>query len=409
MNFFNTKSVNFRVLVSGGVLLLILGAVYFFGYSETLTFDRGEAVMSDVATTSASNAITNRVNTATNTKKTNVVASVIPEINTYLAASATPMLIVPLAHLYPAEYDAKILELANLPHLKVASSTTASSTATSTIARRPGPWPVTRAPYPKDGALLPFHRIVAYYGNLFSKQMGVLGKYPADQMLAMLASTTAAWTAADPATPAIPALDYIVTVAQGSAGFGGKYRSRMPPKEIDKVIALAAQVHGIVILDVQVGLSDVRSEVPLLAPYLKLPQVHLALDPEFAMHGGKKPGTIIGTMDAADINFVAQYLAQLVRDNNLPPKVLFVHRFTKDMLTNYKKITPLPEVEIVIDMDGFGYPAKKIGTYTQVVVPEPVQFTGFKLFYVNDVATGHMMTPKEVLKLSPRPSFIQYQ
>lgn len=409
MNFFNTESVSFRVLASGGVLLCALGALYLFGYSETLIFSREEAVIAGVATTSDTGAMMSLKNIATSTKKTSVVARALPEMNTYLAASATPMLIVPIAPLYPAAYDAKMLELANLPHLKVASSTTASSTASSTIARKSGPWPVVRAPYPKDGALLPFHRIVAYYGNLFSKQMGVLGKYPAEQMLAMLASTTAAWTAADPATPAIPALDYIVTVAQGSAGFDGKYRSRMPPAEIDKVIALAAQVHGIVILDVQVGLSDVRSEIPLLAPYLKLPQVHLALDPEFAMHNGKKPGTIIGTMDAADINFAAQYLAQLVKDNDLPPKVLFVHRFTKDMLTNYKKIAPLPEVQIVMDMDGFGNPAKKIGTYTQIVAPEPIQFTGFKLFYVNDVAAGHMMTPKEVLKLSPQPSFIQYQ
>jgi len=69
-------------------------------------------------------------------------------------------------------------------------------------------------------------------------------------------------------------------------------------------------------------------------------------------------------MDARDINWAANYLAKLVRDNNLPPKVLIVHRFTQNMITNYQNIVPLPEVQMVIDMDGWGTQAKKIGTYT---------------------------------------------
>ena len=319
--------------------------------------------------------------------------------------TAAPMLIIPMTPVDPAIYDAKMLKIANLPPLPV----TASTTATSTVVRKPSPWPVKGAPYPNAGALLPSNRIIAYYGNLYSRRMGVLGKYDPPEMLAMLASTTKKWHDTDPSTPIIPALDYIAVVAQAGAGVDGKHRARMPDSEIDKVIALAAQINAIVILDVQVGLSNVQSEIPYFEKYLKLPQVHLALDPEFSMHNGARPGTVVGTMDAVDVNFTANYLAKLVKENNLPPKVLIVHRFTRAMLTNAKKIKPLPDVQVVIDMDGFGSSAKKIGTYTQVVIPEPVQFTGFKLFYVNDVAAGHMMTPSEVLKLSPQPSFIQYQ
>lgn len=331
---------------------------------------------------------------------------VVPVSNVIASASATPMIIVPMTPLDIPAYNAKMLQIANLPPLPVA---TGSTTASTTVIRKPGSWPVTSAPYPLPGALLPGHRIIAYYGNLYSRSMGVLGKYDPPEMFAMLASTTRQWNEADPTTPAIPALDYIAVVAQASAGSDGKYRARMPDSEIDKVVALAAQIHGIVILEIQPGLSSVRTEVPLLESYLKLPQVHLALDPEFAMHNGAKPGTVVGTLDASDVNFVANYLAKLVKENNLPPKVLIVHRFTQAMLTNAKKITPLPEVQVVIDMDGFGSPSKKIGTYTNIVLPEPVQFTGFKLFYKNDVVAGHLMTPTEVLKLSPRPSFIQYQ
>jgi hypothetical protein len=320
-----------------------------------------------------------------------------------------------------AAYDAKMLALANYPPLKtktivmVSSSTGATSTKIVTIPpASPRLWPVKTAPYPNAGALLPFNRIVAYYGNLYSTQMGVLGEYPKPQMLAMLASTTAEWAAADPSTPVIPALDYIVVTAQGSAGADGKYRARMPDSQTDQIVQMAQQINGIVILDVQIGLSNVQTEVPLLEKYLKMPNVELAIDPEFAMHSGAKPGTVIGTLDATDINFAAQYLANLVRQNNLPPKVLIIHRFTQEMVTNYKAITPLPEVQIVMDMDGFGSAAKKINTYQSFIVSQPVQFTGFKLFYKNDqipsiAGSDHMMTPTEVLKLSPQPSFIQYQ
>src|SRR4051812_45325851 len=38
-------------------------------------------------------------------------------------------------------------------------------------------WPV-KAPYPLPDAVLPFHRIVAFYGNLYSKRMGILGELP---------------------------------------------------------------------------------------------------------------------------------------------------------------------------------------------------------------------------------------
>ncbi len=183
----------------------------------------------------------------------------------------------------------------------------------------------------------------------------------------------------------------------------------MPASQIDKIIQMASLVKGIVFLDVQVGLSDARKEIPLLEPYLKLPQVHLALDPEFAMHNGQRPGTVIGTMDASDINYAADYLANIVREYDLPPKMLVVHRFTQAMVTNYQKISPLPEVQIVMDMDGFGPPSQKLTTYQGFIQSEPVQFTGFKLFYKNDSQAGHLMTPSEVLRLSPQPSYIQYE
>lgn len=258
--------------------------------------------------------------------------------------------------------------------------------------------------------LLPEHRIVAYYGNFYSARMGILGEYPEDEVLARLQEEVDNWNRADPETPVVPAIEYIAVVAREAAGKDGKYRGRMPDDQIQKAIDMADKINGIVILDVQVGLSDVQTEVPRLEKFLALPNVMLALDPEFSMKNGKLPGTVIGTMDAEDINYTAEYLADIVNKYDLPPKVLIVHRFTQRMVTNAKQIQPLPEVQIVMDMDGWGSKVLKKSSYQHFIVPEPVQFTGFKLFYKNDTKHGgELYTPEEILKFDPVPMFIMYQ
>ncbi len=301
-------------------------------------------------------------------------------------------------------YDKALIKNANYP---IATSTGTSTASTTPVKHQ---WPV-KTVYPNAGALLPFNRIVAYYGNFYSTKMGVLGQYPPQEMLVKLQGEVAKWKAADPTTPVIPAIDYIAVTAQGSAQADGTYRLRMPDSQIQEAITLANQAHGIVILDVQVGLSTLQSELPRLEPYLKQPNVHLAIDPEFSMKDGAKPGSEIGTFSSADVNYAATYLASIVKANNLPPKILVVHRFTEHMVTGCQNIKPLPEVQIVMDMDGWGSPAKKLNTYQQFVATEPVQFTGFKLFYQNDLRapSTRMLTPAELLKLKPQPLFIQYQ
>lgn len=275
-----------------------------------------------------------------------------------------------------------------------------------------GKWPVKNQPIPLDGAILPFKRIVAYYGNLYSKKMGALGEYEPKTMLSMLDKEVAKWEKADPSTPVQPALHYIAVVAAGDPGKDGKYRNRMPFKHIDSVLAIAKmRKNMIVFLDIQVALSTIQAELPLLEKYLLMPNVHLGIDPEFSMKGGVLPGRKIGTYDASEINYVSGYLADLVKKHNLPPKVFVVHRFTKKMVTNSQNIKLRPEVQVVMHMDGWGEPDLKLGTYRHFIYSEPVQFTGFKLFYKNDLkkAPNRLMTPEELVKLKPRPIYIQYQ
>ena len=274
-----------------------------------------------------------------------------------------------------------------------------------------GRWPVKKLPYPLPGALLPYNRIIAFYGNLYSKKMGILGELPKDTMLKKLKGEVAKWQAADSTTKTIPALHYIAITAQGSPGKSGLYRLRMPFDQIDIIVDWAKSIDAIVFLDVQIGHSSLKNEVASLEKYLKLPKVHLAIDPEFSMKNGGAPGTKIGNFSSDDINEAIEILAQLVRKNNLPPKVLVIHRFTQRMVTGYKKIKILPEVQVVINMDGFGNKILKKISYQSYIYKEPVQFTGFKLFYKNDTKTNPngLYTPAELLRFTPKPIYIQYQ
>ncbi len=273
-----------------------------------------------------------------------------------------------------------------------------------------GRWPV-KMPYPLAGAIFPFHRVVAFYGNLYSKRMGILGELPKKEMLSKLKKEVAYWQAADTSISVIPALHYIAVTAQGAPGKDGKHRMRMPFSQIDSIMNWANEIDALVFLDIQIGHSSVKDEVPQLDKYLQLPQVHLGIDPEFSMKGGNVPGTKIGSFNAGDVNDAIEHLAFLVKKYNLPPKILIVHRFTQGMVTNYQQIKKVPEVQVVMDMDGWGDKTLKRSTYLRYIFKEPVEFTGFKLFYKNDIRSGanQLYTPEELLKFIPKPIYIQYQ
>jgi uncharacterized protein (UPF0333 family) len=124
---------------------------------------------------------------------------------------------VPTNVLDKIAYDKKMFQLANYPivHITTSSKAASSTISTSTHATSSIPplsqdalftatslnpkqiWPPKTA-YPNYGALLPFHRIIAYYGNFYSKGMGVLGEYSESDVLAKLQVELAKWNKADP-------------------------------------------------------------------------------------------------------------------------------------------------------------------------------------------------------------------
>ena len=325
----------------------------------------------------------------TRCQESQTINAVNKEAKNEAAKEPDPKSVTKAATIDTADYTKRMLELSN-------GDTT-------------GRWPV-KTPYPLPGALLPYNRIIAFYGNLYSKRMGILGELPKAEMLKKLQQEVANWQAADTTVPVIPALHYVATTAQGMPGKDGKHRMRMPFHQIDTVISWAKEIDAVVFVDIQVGHSTVKAEVPSLEKYLSMPNVHLGIDPEFSMKNGEVPGSKIGTFNSTDINDAIDYLVEVVRKNNLPPKVLVIHRFTQGMVTGYENIKKVPEVQVVMDMDGFGDKILKRSTYLRYIYKEPVQFTGFKLFYKNDTKnTSGIYTPEELLKFIPKPIYIQYQ
>ncbi len=271
-------------------------------------------------------------------------------------------------------------------------------------------WPVA-SPAPLPGSVLPEKRVVAFYGNPMSTRMGILGEKPKKEMLLRLQQEVERWQLADPATPVQPALHLIAVVAQNEPGKVGLYRKIMLDSLVEEVYGWAKEAGALLFIDIQAGHDDVRDLVPRFEWILKNPDVHLGIDPEFNLLGESAvPGTKFGVLSAAEINDVSTYLTELVEKYQIPPKMLTVHRFTEEGVKGADRIALRPEVQVIINMDGWGEPALKRYAYMTCIVSEPVQFPGFKIFYRNDTLNGSsLMSPEDILRLTPTPLYIQYQ
>jgi hypothetical protein len=255
-------------------------------------------------------------------------------------------------------------------------------------------------------SLLPKYRILSYYGHPNSTTMGILGEYSKEELLAKMQEEQAAYEAADPSRPVLLAFEVIASVAQQYPADNDTWLLHTDDETIKSYIDFATANNALVILDLQIGHSTVKAEIDSVEKWLLYPNVHLALDPEFAMPEGEVPGSSIGGIDASDVTYAQERLAQLAADNNLPPKMLIVHQFHEGMITNSQTLAPVDGVQLVIDFDGFGDPANKLSGYALFLQDRQIQFAGIKLFYKQD---DPLLTPQEVVALSPPPDFVCFQ
>ncbi len=264
--------------------------------------------------------------------------------------------------------------------------------------------PVARAP--ADAALLPDYRIVTFYGHPHDPAMGIVGEHEIEQLAEILREEAANYAAADPSRPVIPALEVIATVAQRVPGSDGTYILDTDTETLTTYIDFAAEQGMVVVLDLQVGRGTVAAEIEKVRELLARPNVHLAIDPEFAVAEGQIPGEYIGSISAESITYAQKVLAEISATHGIPPKMLIVHQFREDMIQGKEQLAPIPGVQLVIDADGYGAPELKTAVYNFLVRDEPVEFAGVKLFYRQDVP---LMTPQEILALVPAPDVIIYQ
>ncbi|BCB05287.1 hypothetical protein [Bacillus sp. KH172YL63] len=258
---------------------------------------------------------------------------------------------------------------------------------------------------PSDGPLKD-HRLVTYYGTPASEHMGILGQLEPEAYITKLKEQTQVYSDLDPDRPAVPTIELITTMAQNEPGPDGDYVRMTSEENIETYVELAKKHDALVLLDIQLGKDTVMEQVKMVEKWLKLPHVHLAIDTEFHVADGEKPGEDLGQVDGRKIQEAVNYLSALTEKNNLPDKLVLVHQFTGPVLTHKDAIQPTDNVEVAINFDGWGAAADKLALYRKYIRDEPGQYGAFKIFYEKDLP---VLTPEEVLKMDPSPAVINYQ
>ena len=275
------------------------------------------------------------------------------------------------------------------------------------IARGPSRRHHTPAQLPGGGrSILPVHRVVALYGAPQDPQLGALGVGTPAEAAQRLLAQAAVYEQLSPRRPVMPAFELLASIAQAAPGPSGTYSMRQPGSVIASYLAEARQIHALLILDVQPGRAPFMTEVKALHRWLVLPDVSLALDPEWSMSPGEVPGQEIGSTTSAIVNRVGSYLSTIVRQNNLPQKLLIVHRFTEGMIEQPQALRAYPGVALALNVDGWGLQDAKISKYDLFAHRRPGIYNGFKLFYHQDIG---LMSPQQVLDLEPAPDVVIYQ
>ena len=258
----------------------------------------------------------------------------------------------------------------------------------------------------ETGDDIPDRRLVAVYGHPSTAGLGVLGEQGPEDTVERLQSIAAGYEADGLAV--LPTFEIIATVASASAGADGDYSSVTDHEVIRPWIEVAAANGVYVVLDLQPGRSDFLSQAKHYEEFLRLPHVGLALDPEWRLKPHEVHLRQVGTVDAAEINQVVDWLAGIVREEGLPQKLLIVHQFRFSMITNREQIKTPPELAVMIHMDGQGSLSAKYNTWNALTGLADADrfYWGWKNFYDED---SPVATPEQVLARSPQIFYVSFQ
>jgi len=267
---------------------------------------------------------------------------------------------------------------------------------------------VQSAPTLPGGGHLVFEgkRLVALYGHPTTPSLGVLGEQGPEAAVAR-AIDLAAEYATDDLVP-VPAFDVIATIAAAEAGDDGDYSRETPIEALRPWVDAARDAGVYVVLDLQPGRTDFLTQAKRYEELLLEPHVGLALDPEWRLGPNQVHLRQIGSVNATEVNAVADWLADLTRSSALPQKLLLVHQFKLTMIADRELLdTSHPELAHTIQMDGQGPIGTKDETYGAITRGfEDRVFWGWKNFHDEDVPTP---SPEHTMTRTPEPVFVSYQ
>jgi len=255
--------------------------------------------------------------------------------------------------------------------------------------------------------LFPAHLLVALYGNPGTPSLGALGQQDLQASIARAREVAAAYRSLSRAR-VIPAFEIIATVAQAHPGPDGEYSYESPVASLRPWVQRATAGGLYVILDLQPGRASLLAQAKRYQSLLELPDVGLALDPEWKLAPGQLPLRQIGGVSITEVNSVVTWLAGLTARYRLPQKLLVLHQFRLSMIRNEHELDVRnDDLAILIHMDGQGTPGDKQQTWETITRAAPAGvFFGWKNFYVKD---HPMMGPRQTIMRTPRLSMISYQ
>ena len=319
------------------------------------------------------------------------------------AAGAT---VIPVRGADPRRDPAAIEVLAaNPPHSVLAVGTEFGSPATLSSRLAVA---TTGTQLPGGGQVIfPGRRLVALYGHPGTAALGVLGAQDIAAGIARVKALAATYAPMS-SVPVVPTFEIIATVADAAAGPDGNYSGESSVASLLPWVKQASAAGLYVVLDLQCGRADPLAQAKLYTSLLAMPDVGLAIDPEWALGPGQLPLQQIGSLSTAQINGVGEWLERLTASKHLPQKLFVIHQFKLSMIRDESALkTNYDDLAVLIHMDGQGTPPSKVNTWNAVVRTAPKGLPlGWKNFYKEDHPT---MTPQQTMVQKPQPVMISYQ
>jgi len=255
--------------------------------------------------------------------------------------------------------------------------------------------------------LLANNTIVAFYGHPLSQRMGILGLHSKEEIARRVKAYAGYYDQENGKDGAIPAY-YII---YGTCWPGGEI-GYLKDSILEEYILYAQQQGMLVFVDHQIGKHSVKESMERILPFLRYPNVHLAIDPEWRT---LKPMKEIGSITAEELNQAQRIMQDYMVANGISGiRMLVVHQFQDKMIRDRDLVRAnLDRVLLVHTADGFGSPSVKRNSYAQNSKAENIPVKGFKLFFKSDFPLAGwdnpLLSPAEVMTLEPRPSLIIYQ